>query len=434
MSPEQREHPTEVDNRADIYALGMVFYQMLTGELPGKKIEPPSSKVHIDVRLDEVVLRALEKKPELRYQQVSEVKTIVDEIAASSPGGKQREETKGAKPHQDWMTWSPLQSPEVGEICSHFTKAERNHLSLLGLLVSVWIVGTCFGLPALVRSNSGSGKWIVALIWVILFVVSIQMGHRMMRYFLCSTMWAKEHGFVPERLRLFSFSRANLWKVGAVLLVGLGLAFFQNKALTSYLGLVRAGPRYEVHYRVFEIENAEADKLVPVAQRENGATGNWQVADINPETLVALVDGRVQNKHVMIDRHLLVPLSQSPTTIVQTRKPGVKEDQQQVVVGWPIVSDFYGHSLLNYVSNDIVNVSGHGFFGVRSKDGVLQLKIERVLTHKIGDRPAVDVHVAYEGNAPQKGALAFFVPFAKKDDATGYFLFTVEVNRVAANP
>jgi capsular polysaccharide biosynthesis protein len=84
MAPEQREHPTDVDHRADIYALGVVFYQMLTGELPGKPIEAPSSKVQIDVRLDEVVLRALEKNPELRYQQVSEVKTMVESISSSS--------------------------------------------------------------------------------------------------------------------------------------------------------------------------------------------------------------------------------------------------------------------------------------------------------------------------------------------------------------
>jgi serine/threonine-protein kinase len=84
MSPEQITAPGEVDHRADIYALGVVFYQMLTGELPGKKIEPPSSKVQIDVRLDEIVLRALEKNPELRYQQVSEVKTMVETIVGSS--------------------------------------------------------------------------------------------------------------------------------------------------------------------------------------------------------------------------------------------------------------------------------------------------------------------------------------------------------------
>jgi len=86
MAPEQARHPDDVDHRADIYALGVVFYQMLTGELPGKRIEPPSKKVHIDVRLDEVVLRALEKKPELRYQQVSEVKTSLEAfVPAATP-------------------------------------------------------------------------------------------------------------------------------------------------------------------------------------------------------------------------------------------------------------------------------------------------------------------------------------------------------------
>jgi hypothetical protein len=62
----------------------MVFYQMLTGELPGRRIEPPSRKVHIDVRLNEVVLRALEKEPERRYQHVSEVKTAVETIVQTA--------------------------------------------------------------------------------------------------------------------------------------------------------------------------------------------------------------------------------------------------------------------------------------------------------------------------------------------------------------
>ena len=83
-APEQKSDPQHVDCRADIYSLGVVFYEMLTGELPGQRLEPPSRKVHIDVRLDEVVLRAMEKKPELRYQQVSEVKTMVETIVQSS--------------------------------------------------------------------------------------------------------------------------------------------------------------------------------------------------------------------------------------------------------------------------------------------------------------------------------------------------------------
>ena len=83
MAPEQIEHPLEVDHRADIYSLGVVFYQMLTGELPIGRFAPPSKKVQIDVRLDEVVLRALEKEPERRYQQASELKTRVENIVTT---------------------------------------------------------------------------------------------------------------------------------------------------------------------------------------------------------------------------------------------------------------------------------------------------------------------------------------------------------------
>jgi predicted Ser/Thr protein kinase len=85
MAPEQVEKPQEVDHRADIYSLGVVFYEMLTGELPLGKFDPPSHKVQIDVRLDDVVLRTLAKSPERRYQQVSEVKTEVESITAT-PG------------------------------------------------------------------------------------------------------------------------------------------------------------------------------------------------------------------------------------------------------------------------------------------------------------------------------------------------------------
>jgi hypothetical protein len=85
MAPEQIEHPQEVDHRADIYSLGVVFYEMLTGELPLGKFQAPSKKVQVDVRLDEVVLHALEKEPERRYQQASQVKTDVETIAAAAP-------------------------------------------------------------------------------------------------------------------------------------------------------------------------------------------------------------------------------------------------------------------------------------------------------------------------------------------------------------
>jgi serine/threonine protein kinase len=81
MAPEQMQGTKSVDHRADIYSLGVVFYELLTGEVPMGRFEPPSQRVQVDVRLDEVVLRSLEREPTKRYQHASEVKTDVEMIS-----------------------------------------------------------------------------------------------------------------------------------------------------------------------------------------------------------------------------------------------------------------------------------------------------------------------------------------------------------------
>lgn len=74
MAPEQMERPGMVDGRADLYSLGVVCYQLLTGELPVGRFAPPSQRAEVGAHLDEVVFKMLEKDPERRYQRARAVK------------------------------------------------------------------------------------------------------------------------------------------------------------------------------------------------------------------------------------------------------------------------------------------------------------------------------------------------------------------------
>jgi hypothetical protein len=86
MAPEQVESSRQVDHRADIYSMGVVLYEMLTGELPLGRFAPPSEKSKVNRRLDEIVLRALEKEPARRYQQVTEFHRDIEDAPRAGGG------------------------------------------------------------------------------------------------------------------------------------------------------------------------------------------------------------------------------------------------------------------------------------------------------------------------------------------------------------
>ncbi|HUC84905.1 MAG TPA: protein kinase, partial [Candidatus Acidoferrales bacterium] len=141
MSPEQIHTPGEVDHRADIYALGVVFYEMLTGELPGNQLQPPSRKVQIDVRLDEVVLRALEQKPELRYQQASILKTQV-ETMLSQPVDPDFQRRHSEQRIRSDVQGNVVQSKNQGAQFGGWSKRGLATMTMIALVVCAFLIIT----------------------------------------------------------------------------------------------------------------------------------------------------------------------------------------------------------------------------------------------------------------------------------------------------
>jgi len=82
MAPEQRERSKEADPRSDLYATGVVLYEMLTGELPIGRFELPSRRrpEECDSRVDDLIERSLDKDPEQRYQRAIEMADAVSAI------------------------------------------------------------------------------------------------------------------------------------------------------------------------------------------------------------------------------------------------------------------------------------------------------------------------------------------------------------------
>lgn len=165
MAPEQKAQQS-TDHRADIYSLGVVLYEMLTGELPGQRLDPPSRKVQVSVRIDEIVLRALEQQPELRYPTAADFRTRVEAAAEAAPK----------------LGSTPVPWPEP------LTQARRSPMAkaLALVLIVAGFVLPLIGLARMGRAGTWSGLVLVAMLLAIGlaiagFIILARIGSRRLK-------------------------------------------------------------------------------------------------------------------------------------------------------------------------------------------------------------------------------------------------------------
>ncbi len=109
MAPEQRRDAKHVDHRADLYSLGVLLYEMFTGELPIGRFKLPSQKIAgLDPRVDEVVVSLLETEAEARPARAN---LVAEALEALAPGSN-------APAPASTLPGKPLASPVVSRAAS----------------------------------------------------------------------------------------------------------------------------------------------------------------------------------------------------------------------------------------------------------------------------------------------------------------------------
>jgi serine/threonine protein kinase len=104
VAPEALMFGSDVDGRADIYAVGVMLYQMLTGDIPRGMFKMPSQKFQsIDPRFDAIIRRALEHDREERYQTSHELRQALD-VILTTPRAVSGQESSAALPKQPPQT------------------------------------------------------------------------------------------------------------------------------------------------------------------------------------------------------------------------------------------------------------------------------------------------------------------------------------------
>jgi serine/threonine protein kinase len=79
-APEVVNAPQTVNHRADIFSIGVLLHELLTGKLPADDPRPASQIAHCDPRFDAIIQRATAEAPEMRYPNAHQIIAEISQI------------------------------------------------------------------------------------------------------------------------------------------------------------------------------------------------------------------------------------------------------------------------------------------------------------------------------------------------------------------
>jgi len=169
MSPEQAQGQ-RVDARSDLYSLGCVLYQMLTGVLPFESATPyevirqhieaaprplRQLRPEIPAAVEQLVSRCLEKDPNRRYRSAAQLAQAIEGLLSQGQGSARQQPVVGVAP--------PLGATEIGGRTGKVGRSERigwtgGHrwwLAAVGVVLLVGVLGGLVGAATMRSGNEG---------------------------------------------------------------------------------------------------------------------------------------------------------------------------------------------------------------------------------------------------------------------------------------
>ena len=130
-------HPETVDERTDLYAVGVILYELLTGKLPAKTWQPPSTLSPINPAFDNIVRRATHSSRELRYADANELADELEQLAKQLEGGVLR---KTLAPPAAARGTAPIARP-IGTAGRHYLPTKKSSSGPVLAVVVILLLG-----------------------------------------------------------------------------------------------------------------------------------------------------------------------------------------------------------------------------------------------------------------------------------------------------